>query len=61
MERIKKMDMVIRIVPEYGFLPILVDDNEKEIYRGEFYQSSKEALIRCIDRLNEMADERAAQ
>ena len=43
------MDMVIRIVPVYGFLPILQDQDGKVLYRGEFFESSHEALNKLLD------------
>jgi len=58
MDKIRATDMIIRIVPDYGFLPILKDvDSDRELYRGEFYQSSEEALHRLIDRIEELVEE----
>ena len=41
------MDMIIRIVNPYGFLPLLVDASGEEKYRGEFQHTPEEALLKC--------------
>ena len=40
------IDIIIRIVPGYGFLPIITKDG-KELYRGEFTQSAELALSKA--------------
>lgn len=40
------MDMIVRIVEGYGFLPIVEVDG-KEVYRGEFQKTSAQALNKC--------------
>lgn len=50
--KVQSTDLIIRCVPGYGFLPIIVKDNE-ELYRGEFCHSEVEALLCCIHRLDE--------
>lgn len=48
-------DMIIRYCGRYGFLPI-VEQNGKELYRGEHQLSAEDALERCkvaVDRLKE--------
>ena len=48
-------DIIIRIVPKYGFLPI-IERNGQEIYRGEFRSSVEDTLVDCLDRLCDEAD-----
>ena len=42
------MDMVVRYVVGYGYLPIVIVDG-KEIYRGEFKTTAEEAFNKCCD------------
>ena len=37
------IEYIIRIVPQYGFLPIL-KVNGNEVYRGEFARTAEQAL-----------------
>lgn len=42
------MDIIIRVVPNYGFLPIITL-NYQEVYRGEFKNSAQEACDRAVE------------
>jgi len=53
MEKVKHYDMIIRMVEGYGFLPIIVDADGCELYRGEFQDSSQMALVKIEARLEE--------
>ena len=44
------IDIIIRVVPDYGFLPILEKDG-KEVYRGEFQKTPLGAMSKCQDRI----------
>ena len=48
-------DLIIRIVEGYGYLPIVEVDG-KEVYRGEYRETSGEALERCEARLSAETD-----
>ena len=41
------IDYIIRVVPAYGFLPIIEIDGI-EIYRGEFQKYPADALAKCL-------------
>ena len=41
------IDMIIRYVDGYGYLPIIKSD-DKEIYRGEFQPNPNRAMERCL-------------
>ena len=47
-------DIIVRIVPNYGFLPIIMVDG-KEVYRGEFQSTHKAAFDRAVARLDVIA------
>lgn len=40
------IDFVIRLVPYYGYLPIVMLD-QKEVFRGSFKETPAEALKVC--------------
>ena len=40
----------------FGYLPIIKDEHGKEVYRGEFKKSAKEALDDCINRMPRVCD-----
>tara|TARA_R110002074_G_scaffold163402_1_gene322435 strand:- start:168 stop:386 length:219 start_codon:yes stop_codon:yes gene_type:complete len=42
-------DFIIRCVAGYGFLPIIRDVDNQEIYRGEFQDTAQDALQCCLD------------
>lgn len=44
-----QLDYLIREVPNYGFLPIVQDQYETELYRGEFHPTASEALSRAME------------
>ena len=46
----KYFDLVIRTVPNSGFLPIIVDDSNNELYRGEFRDTPHKAFTAALDR-----------
>ena len=39
-------DMIIRMVDGCGYLPIIKNEDGKEIYRGEFQSSAELALVK---------------
>ena len=41
------IDLIVRVVPDYGYLPIVEVDGE-EIYRGEFKDNAGDALTMCM-------------
>ena len=43
-------DLIIRLVEGYGYLPIIEKDGI-ETYRGEYQETSGEALAKCEARL----------
>jgi hypothetical protein len=45
------MDIIIREVKNYGYIPIVKDEDGKEVYRGEFQPTAQEALDRCEKRI----------
>ena len=47
------MDIIIREVKGYGWLPMLKDEDGKETYRGEYQPTPEVAMKRCIKRLDE--------
>jgi hypothetical protein len=50
------VDFTVRFVPKFGYLPILVSDTGKELYRGEFKYVAKdafEAALKMFAQLNE--------
>jgi len=50
-----KHDLIIRTVPGYGYLPIIVDyENDNELYRGEFQKTASQALTKLLKRSNEL-------
>ena len=51
------MDLIIRVVPDYGFLPIIKDEDGNQLYRGEYQETTEGALHKICDRIEEMADE----
>ena len=53
MEKVKHYDMIIRMVEGYGFLPIIVDADGNELYRGEFQESAEMALVKINARIEE--------
>lgn len=53
MEKVKHYDMLIRMVEGYGFLPIIVDGDGNELYRGEFQDSAEMALVKINARIGE--------
>lgn len=38
------VDFTVRYVPSVGYLPMLVNENGKELYRGEFKTTAQAAL-----------------
>ena len=50
------IDIKIRFVPNYGFLPI-IDAGQKEVYRGEFKATPQEALTKAINRFDKLIEE----
>jgi hypothetical protein len=50
------MDMIVRIVADYGHLPIVLS-NGKEVYRGEFQATAHDALDKCIAYVGKMTSE----
>lgn len=40
------IDFIARVVPNYGFLPIITRDGV-EIYRGEFKRDAQAAIKQC--------------
>jgi len=56
-------DMTIRIVEGVGYLPIVRDwnidkDVNGEVYRGEYQQTVREALIKCMERVAELSGDK---
>lgn len=54
------IDIKIRFVPNYGFLPIIdvgQKNNSEEVYRGEFKATPQEALKKVIDRFDKLIEE----
>ncbi len=50
------VDFTVRFVPSVGYLPMLVNENGKELYRGEFKRTAKDALeaaLKMFAQLNE--------
>ena len=47
-------DYIIRVVPGYGYLPMIEDENGDTLYHGEFQQSAIEALEKCENRLTDI-------
>lgn len=51
MGKIEYYDIVVRFVPHYGYLPIVIAYDEKhsseEVYRGEFKKTSDDAFKRA--------------
>jgi len=56
MEKVKHYDMLIRMVEGYGFLPIIVDGDGQELYRGEYQDSAEMALVKINARIEEKND-----
>ena len=53
------MDIIIRVVTCCGrteYLPIIENDDEVEIYRGEYKETPGEALERCMVRIEGMGE-----
>lgn len=53
-------DFVVRFVPHYGFLPIIVihdraDGKTRELYRGEFKPTAIDALAACNHIVDQVA------
>lgn len=46
------VDVVVRVVRNRGFLPIVLDQEGRELYRGEFQGSSLAALRRGFEFAN---------
>lgn len=44
------LDLIIRSVPGYGYLPIIVDSDGKELYRGEYHRNIADAVERIEKR-----------
>jgi hypothetical protein len=40
------IDMIVRVVEGYGYLPIVEVDG-KEVYRGEYQTTANKALTKC--------------
>ena len=51
------MDIIIRKVKGYGYLPMLRDEEGNLLYRGEFQTTPSIALKRCLDRMDMIEDE----
>lgn len=43
-------DIIVRFVPNYGYLPILIADG-KEVYRGDFQKTAQQAFDRAFIQL----------
>lgn len=51
------IDITIRFVPNYGFLPIIQvgqKNTEDEVYRGEFKATPQEAFDKAIVRFDDL-------
>jgi hypothetical protein len=41
------IDYVVRFVPGYGYLPLVIVNATEEKFRGDFYKTAEEALDRA--------------
>lgn len=53
--KVQSTDLIIRCVPGYGFLPI-VEQDQIELYRGEFCHSEEAALDVCISQMKKLEE-----
>lgn len=58
---INSLDYVVRIVPRYGYLPLVVAHDRTtgkthEYYRGEFKATAEEALTNAVETAQSMAE-----
>ena len=48
------IDITIRFVPGVGFLPMIIEDYDKEVFRGEYKSHPKNALDNAIGQVFKM-------
>ena len=48
---VEEMELIVREVKGFGYLPIVRDHDDVEIYRGEFQPTAQEAFDRACDYL----------
>lgn len=53
------IDFTVRYIPSYGYLPLIVNENRKELYRGEFKRTAGDALKMALNMFAQLNEREA--